>query len=154
MILFNYGFIRQGYKIQEERSPGMEEYKAALEFLKTLLTEQRLLKRKISHLEEDIEVWTSRISLAEREGEIELMSAARKMQSELEKEKTELEVESDLMEREIQRAKEDLSRLEKTRNIRLDPGKLLEKIEKLTGEKTEDYYLEAELEKLKKEMEN
>ncbi len=129
----------------------MEEYKAALNFLKTLLTEQRLLSKKRNRIAEDIAVWGKRITLAGEKGETNLKISAEEMKRELEKEKMGLDVEAKELEREIRGAKEDLSRLEVKKDIHLDPAQLLEKIEKLTGEKAEALLLEEELEKLKKE---
>ncbi len=120
----------------------MEEYRAALDFLKTLITEQRLLDKRRSEKTEEIEGWRKRITLAEEKIH------------ELEKDKMSLDVEAKGLEEEIKKGKADLARLEKTRNIQVDPQQLLEKIERLTGEKAEDLLLEAELEKLKKEMED
>ncbi|RKX94390.1 MAG: hypothetical protein DRP59_00355 [Spirochaetes bacterium] len=119
----------------------MEEYRAALEFLKTLLTEQRLLDKKRSQKKEEIETWRKRITLAEEKI------------LELEKDKMDLDTEAQDLGEQIKKGKADLARLEKTRNVRVDPQQILEKIERLSGEKAEDLLLEAELEKLKKEME-
>ena len=112
----------------------MEEYKAALNFLKTLLTEQRLLNKKRARLTGDIEVWDKRISLAEKEGAEDLKRSAEEMKMELEKEKMGLDAEAEELEREIQKAKEDLSGLEVKKDIRIDPRQLLERIEKLMRE--------------------
>ncbi len=132
----------------------MEEYRASLEYLKTLITELKLLRKKIRETADKEKLWESRKVLARKKGEEELENYAEKMSKELDKELQELEAEEKNTGRLIEEAKKELERLERLRHIRLDPEKLLSRIEKLTGSKADDYYLEAELERLKKEMES
>ncbi len=131
----------------------MEEYRAALEYLKTLLTESKLLRKKIGETADKEKLWESRRALALKKGERELEKYAEKMSGEMGKERQELEAEEKNTGRLIEEAKKELERLERLRHIRLDPEKLLSRIENLTGSRADDYYLEAELERLKKEME-
>ncbi len=132
------------------------------EYAAAVLTEYKLLRKKYKSLIDTLSLWKNRVTLASEKGETALLKAAEEKVRELQEECASLEAAKNDLERELERAKQELKADIGIKGTGPDPRILLAQLQKAAGagngakdsldKKFDTLSVESELERLKRDL--
>lgn len=127
------------------------DYSGAMDLLFAYTTDIKRHDKDIEALKKDIALWTSRVSLAESKGMVELAAGARSQVTQLEGKLAEIEASRAELDRDARRIKESLPGI-KAKERSIDPDMLQAELSMMTGEALdpEKAKLDRELDALSK----
>ena len=132
------------------------------EYTAAVLTEYKLLRNKYESLTDSLSLWKNRVTLASEKGETALLKAAEEKVRALQEECASLEAAKNDLERELERAKQELKANIGIKVTGSDPRTLLAQLQKIAGagngaeddldKKLDTLSVESELERLKRDL--